>query len=159
MIDQYKSPDPIHSIGISTSILSLFLWSILLIPNYTHARDLGQWDNLANSEDIRRWFNSLMQPDAPQVSCCGPADAYYADSFKTDPQTGQYIAIVTDDRDDAALRRPHVPVGTEIVVPNAKLKWDQGNPTGHGVIFLGIPYASTAETYYHVYCYVTPGRG
>jgi hypothetical protein len=29
------------------------------------------------------------------------------------------------------------------------MKWDAGNPTGHGVIFIGVGG--------QVYCYVTPG--
>jgi len=27
---------------------------------------------------------------------------------------------------------PHVEIGTEIEIPNNKLKWDKPNPTGHG---------------------------
>jgi len=40
-------------------------------------------------------------------------------------------------------------VGTEIEIPNNKLKWDKSNPTGHGVVFL-----SRAG---YVFCYVQPG--
>jgi hypothetical protein len=29
------------------------------------------------------------------------------------------------------------------------MKWDEGNPTGHGIIFIGAQR--------QVYCYVTPG--
>lgn len=29
----------------------------------------------------------------------------------------------------AALKRPHVDIGTEIAIPNNKLKWDRDNPT------------------------------
>jgi len=39
--------------------------------------------------------------------------------------------------------------GTRIPVPNRKMKWDKGNPTGHGIIFI----STTGD----VYCYVTPG--
>jgi hypothetical protein len=39
---------------------------------------------------------------------------------------------------------------TRIIVPNAKIKWDQGNPTGHGVIFL-----RSDDKW--VYCYAPPG--
>ena len=42
-----------------------------------------------------------------------------------------------------------IPVGTRIPVPNFKMKWDAGNPTGHGIIFIG--------TQGQVFCYVTPG--
>ena len=54
-----------------------------------------------------------------------------------------------DSRPDEPLRRKHVDVGTRIVVPNHKLKYDQSNPTGHGIIFL-----SRGD---YVYCYVAPG--
>ena len=60
-----------------------------------------------------------------------------------------YIAIITDERDDAPLGRPHIAPGTRIAVPNRKMKWDAGNPTGHGVIFVGLRG--------QVLCYVAPG--
>jgi hypothetical protein len=53
-----------------------------------------------------------------------------------------YIAIITDGRGD-------FPTGARISVPNSKMKWDSGNPTGHGIIFIG----SDAN----VLCYVPPG--
>jgi len=46
--------------------------------------------------------------------------------------------------------RPPAPEsGERIVVPNHKIKWDDGNPTGHGIIFIGMGG--------QVYCYVPPG--
>lgn len=96
------------------------------------ARDLGQWEN--QDPRISSWFKSLRQPDNPRMSCCGKADAYWADGVEV--KDGKIIAIVTDDRDDIPLGRHHVPIGTRIVVPQHKLKWDNGNPTGHTVIFL-----------------------
>jgi hypothetical protein len=41
--------------------------------------------------------------------------------------------------------------GTSIPVPNEKIKFDAGNPTGHGINFIG----SEGQ----VYCYVTPSGG
>jgi hypothetical protein len=109
------------------------------------ARDVGQWASVDPS--VSKWFKSLMQPDNPTISCCGTADAYYADVFETDGD--RYVAIITDTRDDKPLGRHHVEPGTRILVPNTKLKVDSGNPTGHGVIFL-----SSSDT---VFCYVAPG--
>jgi hypothetical protein len=43
------------------------------------ARDLGQWG--AVDLKIRQWFQALMQPDVPNASCCGEADAYWADEI------------------------------------------------------------------------------
>ena len=123
---------------------------LLLVAAPALARDNGQWNNVATDAQVRQWYRSLMMPDYPSSSCCGEADAYYADSFEIDGD--RYVAIITDERPDAPLRRPHVVPGTRIVVPNNKLKYDQGNPTGHGVIFLG-SYNGTP----HVYCYVAPG--
>jgi hypothetical protein len=108
------------------------------------ARDLGQWEN--QSPEVSRWFQSLMQPDVPFRSCCGEADAYWADNFES--SDGQYVAIITDTRPDD-WGRPHREPGERIVIPNNKIKWDRGNPTGHGVIFLS-PSGN-------VYCYVPPG--
>ena len=110
-----------------------------------NARDNGQWDT--TDATVRAWFRELMQPDNPMVSCCGEADAYYADSFEV--LDGKYLAIITDTRDDKQTGRPHIPPGTKVVVPNHKLKYDRGNPTGHGVIFV--------NTTLDVYCYIVPG--
>ena len=94
---------------------------------------------------ISWWFQGLMRPDHPLSPCCGEADAYWADGVEmTD---GQIIAIITDTRLDEPLGRDHVPVGTRIVVPPEKSKWDRGNPTGHIVIFL--------NNNRDVLCYVT----
>ena len=39
--------------------------------------------------------------------------------------------------------------GTRIPVPDRKMKWDEGNPTGHGILFIG--------TQGQIYCYIAPG--
>ena len=54
-----------------------------------------------------------------------------------------------NERPDGPLGRPHRELGEKIVVPNHKIKWDDGNPTGHGIIFIG--------TAGQVFCYVPPG--
>jgi hypothetical protein len=118
--------------------------SIAMAPMLS-ARDQGQWATADPS--VSNWYKSLMMPDNPTISCCGEADAYYADVFETDGD--RYVAIITDTRDDGPLGRHHVEFGTRIIVPNTKLKVDSGNPTGHGVIFL-----SSSDT---VFCYVAPG--
>ena len=102
------------------------------------ARDNGQWAN--SPPDIREWFQSLRQPDHPRISCCGEADAFEADSFEVEGD--HYVAIITDGKGVIAN-------GSRISVPNAKMKWDKGNPTGHGIIFIGDRG--------QIYCYVTPG--
>ena len=114
--------------------------------------DLGQWENV--DQQTRWWYQTLMMPDNPAVSCCGESDAYWADSEVNDK--GQYVAIITDPRPDGPLRRKHIEIGTKIVVPNNKLKFgpndpqgNTGNPTGHGLIFLSV--------YDTVYCYLPPG--
>jgi hypothetical protein len=38
-------------------------------------------------------------PDNPAMSCCGEAHAYWADAFEA-TSDGQYIAIITDPRED-----------------------------------------------------------
>lgn len=119
------------------------LLALLLQP--IQAADDGQWEN--TDPVIRKWYQGLMQPDQPELSCCGVADAYHADDFEVDGD--KYIAIITDTREDAPLGRPHISPGTKIVVPNNKLKWDAGNPTGHGVIFV-------SRDQKIVYCYVVP---
>ena len=60
----------------------------------------------------------------------------------------RYIAVIAD-------RNGVIPNGTLIPVPNHKMKWDAGNPTGHGVIFLRPEMVRLNE--WTVYCYVAPG--
>src|SRR6266403_38552 len=86
--------------------------------------------------ELNDWYHSLMRPDAPESSCCGLADAYWADEVHV--RGGKTFATITDDREDAPLGRPHVAVGTVIEVPNEKLKWDKANPTGHAIVFLSV---------------------
>jgi len=49
--------------------------------------------------------------------------------------------------------RPHVEIGTEVEIPDNKLKWDRSNPTGHGVCSWEAAWASNRN----VFCYVQPG--
>jgi hypothetical protein len=102
-----------------------------------NARDDGQWADMP--ENVRQWFQSLKQPDHPRQSCCGEADAFEADSFEIEGD--HYVAIITNGK--GVIRD-----GTRIPVPNQKMKWDAGNPTGHGIIFIGPQQ--------QVYCYITP---
>jgi len=118
---------------------------LMLLAAPVAARDLGQWES--QPPNVRTWFQKLMQPDSPYMSCCGEADAYWADSYEVDGD--RYVAIITDDRPDEPLGRPHRRPGERIVVPNGKIKWDEGNPTGHGIIFIGVGG--------QVFCYVPPG--
>jgi hypothetical protein len=122
-------------IGFVASAAALVLLAHF-VPNAL-ARDNGQWEGAP--PHVRRWFQGLRQPDHPNISCCGEADAYEADIFEV--QGGHYVAVITDGKGE-------IPNGTKIPVPDHKMKWDEGNPTGHGIIFLGIQG--------QVFCYVVP---
>ena len=129
---------------LKTSIwLAVFVLAVSKAP----ARDLGQWEGV--DPLTRQWFDGLKQPDRPNMSCCGEADAYWADSYEV--KGDQYVAIITDTRDDEPLRRSHVENGKRVPVPNTKIKWGSGNPTGHGIIFIGVGG--------YVLCYLPPGGG
>src|ERR1700744_5202558 len=123
-------------------VLGLLFGSMVGVVN---GGDLGQWDAVDRAG--RGWYQALMQPDVPTASCCGEADAYWADDVHV--RGGKTYATITHDRQDEPRLRPHIDVGTEIEIPNNKLKWDKSNPTGHGIVFL-----SRAG---YVYCYVQPG--
>jgi len=110
----------------------IFLSILGCLATGAEARDLGQWE--AVDPEIREWYQALMQPDVPNASCCGEADAYWADEVHV--RDGKTYAIITDDRPDEPRGRPHIDFGTEIEIPNNKLKWDKSNPTGHGIVFL-----------------------
>jgi len=126
--------------------VKMLLWTLMTIFVVTgaHAVDNGQWEG--TDPKVKAWYRELMQPDNPTISCCGEADAYYADKVIT--RDGKNYAIITDERDDAPLGRPHIPVGTEFQVPDHKYKWDRGNPTGHAIIFINAK---------NVLCYVDGG--
>jgi len=111
--------------------LSSFLIAVFLATG-VFARDNGQWEN--TDPGVREWYRGLMRPDVPEGSCCGEADAYWADEIHV--RDGKTYATITDDRPDAPLGRPHREIGTQIEVPPEKLKWDRSNPTGHTIIFL-----------------------
>ena len=116
----------------------LLAFAISLFVDSAFARDNGQWSD--SPVNVREWFQTLKRPDNPSMSCCGEADAFEADNFEV--AGDNYVAIITDGKGVIAP-------GTRIRVPNEKMKWDRGNPTGHGIIFLG--------TSGQVYCYVAPG--
>lgn len=132
--------------------------------------------------EIVAWFRALKMPDT-NIPCCGEADAYWADSYTVDSETGNWVAIITDTRPDAERNRKHIPPGTKIVVPKWKLygqsdpenptirKPNPGNPTGHGIIFIN-PYAADKiaagekpdenneiDGFKVVFCYIQPGGG
>jgi len=122
---------------------------VLLLMSTAFARDLGQWEN--TDPEIRAWIQSLMMPDDPKKSCCGEADSYWCEDLHTRRDylgNAHNFCTITDDRDDAVLKRIPVPVGTEIEIPDRKMNRDP-NPTGHSIIFLGIGHI--------VYCFISKG--
>lgn len=116
---------------------------LLLLCGPVMARDNGQWEN--GDPAVTAWYRELMMPDVPTASCCGEADAYWCDEIHVRDQ--KTYCNITDTR-EIPFRTP-VPLGTEIEIPDYKLKWDRGNPTGHAIVFL-----STAG---YVYCFVQGG--
>jgi len=111
-------------------------------PMSVAARDNGQWEGA--DPHVRSWFNSLRQPDNPAVSCCGDADAYFADLMEV--KDGRMLATITDSRGNP------IPAGTVIEVPPQKVNKD-ANIVGRIIIFLG---GSPKRPM--VFCYV-PGTG
>lgn len=122
----------LQKILIFAAILIL-VFVVLIAKAFSHDHEHPELDG---------WYASLMQPDNPNVSCCGIADAYWCDDYYA--RDGKAYCRITDDR--VVAGRPHVPVGTEIEIPDYKLKWDKSNPTGHHVVFLSSGGA--------VYCFV-----
>ena len=98
--------------------------------------NFGQW-GLSRS----RCASGLMQPDNPFLSCCGEADAYWVDNFEVD-EAAMWPSSPTS-VPDGPLGRMHREVGETVLVPNSEVKWDDGNPTGHGIISM----ATAGEVY------------
>jgi len=110
-----------------------------LLTSKAYGRDLGQWEQA--DPFVREWYRTVKVPGTG-MSCCGEADAYWADRTETDhlpDGSTQLIAVITDDRPPETIpqRRP-IPIGTRYVVPPERIAWKHGNPTGHIVIFLNI---------------------
>jgi hypothetical protein len=131
--------------GSTVRRLAVLALGSLVLTATARSRDLGQWEN--TDPNVRAWYQALMMPDVPTASCCGEADAYWCDDIHV--RNGRTFCTITDDRDNVTLRRTPVPVGAEIEIPDNKLTWKDGNPTGHSIVFL-----STAG---HVYCFVQNG--
>jgi hypothetical protein len=112
----------VWSVAVRAQLVAAFL-----IFGSAHASDNEHWA-AAKPTNLHAWFESLTQPNNPTASCCGEADAFEADAFEVEGD--HYVAIVTNGRGD-------FPTGARISVPNYKIKWDSGNPTGHGIIFIG----------------------
>jgi hypothetical protein len=129
---------------VEYSALGKRVWGLMtkLPSNVWQVRYDPEWEN--SPPLVRKWFQELMQPDNPGYSCCGEADSYEADLYEQDGAS--YIAIITGQ--GPAANKLHIPEGTRLRVPTTKIKWDKGNPTGHGIIFLGRDYT--------IYCYVPP---
>jgi hypothetical protein len=123
-------------VAIIIAIIALFIASL---PSFAHDHSRPELDH---------WYATLMMPDNPAVRCCGETDEYRCDPFVRD---GETWCRVTDDR--VVPGRPPVAVGTEILIPPHKYKFDQGNPTGSTVVF-GRP---SGETGFLVYCFVQAG--
>ena len=128
--------------------ITLLMGASLMGPSV--ARDYGQWTD--TDPETKSWYEHLMQPDVPNAPCCGEADAYWCDGLKT--KTDYYgnktnWCIVDDPRDNVALHRFPIPSGTEIQIPDNKLTYKDGNPTGHAIVFL--------SSALYVYCYVQNG--
>jgi len=140
-----RQPTGFAEIILTLIALVLAAMCLLAAIDRAQARDLGQWE--ASDPDVRAWYQALMQPDVPTASCCGEADAYWADEIHV--RDGKTFVTITDDRPDEPRGRPHVAIGTEIEIPPNKLKWDKSNPTGHGIVFL--------SRHGYVFCYVQPG--
>ena len=133
-------------VGSAIAVTAFAVLGILfLMMRPAGARDLGQWEG--SDPQISAWYQNLKQPDNPNMSCCGEADAYWADIAETDAD-GDLVAVITDERPDEPLGRPHIAPGTKFKIPKNKIKWDKGNPTGHIVLFVGAG---------GVYCYVQSG--
>jgi len=131
-------------------VVCIVVLLLALTIHFASARDLGQWNEINNDQTVRQWFKTLMRPDFPDLSCCGEADAYWCDDIRV--VKGHTSCAITDDRPDEPRGRPHVEIGTVIDIPDEKLKWDRGNPTGHAIVFMGGGYGMR-----YVFCFVQPG--
>ena len=90
------------------------------------------------------WMKTLMQPDFPRSSCCGPGDQYFVREYWPSQTNGvAFAAIVLGQNGQSDFR---------IDIPQNTVIWDRVNPTGRGVVFI------TENPRQTVLCFV-PGTG
>lgn len=129
--------------GVLGALLKIVIYAVVLavasvaLATWAFAHDHSRPEN-------KEWYDTLMMPDNPGVRCCGEDDEYRCEAFV---RNGETWCRVVDDR--VIPNRPVVAVGTEIFIPPHKYKYDQGNPTGHTLVF-GRPQGED----FHVYCFV-----
>jgi hypothetical protein len=91
------------------------------------ARDNGQWGD--QPTEIRQWFQSVMQPENPYMSCCGEADAFEVQLEGDEPDGSIAVRIIAGPDPEA--------IGAEIDVPRSKLQARYGNPLDKYILFIG----------------------
>jgi len=91
------------------------------------------------------WMKTLMQPDLPLSSCCGPADQFFVREYWPSQRDGVAFEVIVLARDG----QPDF----QIDISQHKVIWDRVNPTGRGVIFISESAWGRA-----VLCFV-PGAG
>ena len=88
-----------------TTLLIMFLFAIgfvLFVSPSVFARDVGQWAN--TDPTINAWYQGLMQPDYPALSCCGHSDAYWCDEIHI--RDSKTYCNITDDRVRTSISAP-----------------------------------------------------
>lgn len=129
MVAFFKGLFYVVAIGVAAFALAV------LASRVSHARDNEEWET--TPPEVRQWYRGLMRPDYPSASCCGEADAYYADKITVEIDGNgepHVYATITDERDIPG--RPNIPAGSRVEIPPEKYKFDSGNPTGHNVLFV-----------------------
>lgn len=151
--------------------LVAFTALLFLPPSHAQARNFQQviCDDEPDPDTcakIQLWYKSAKMPTSGTYgsypsSCCGEADAYWADQIDRVTDKGVFVTITDkrncattpqyqDDEEGNYYQTPSSPTdecirnrverdGQKIFIPNNKLDdRHQGNPTGHNVVFLGV---------------------
>lgn len=108
-------------------LLAVALFCFLILIGPAHARPGSQWQNVP--EQIREWFQSVMQPENPYQSCCGESEAYDVEMAGNGSDGSLIVKIISGPTEDE--------IGRTIDVPRAKLQTKYG-PTGRFILFMGI---------------------
>lgn len=122
-----------------------------LISEKAHGKNYEQiicGDDDEHCKDIRKWYANAKTPGSSPyiVSCCGEGDAYWVETISVG-EKGIRVKIV----DDRKIQNRMVRDGQIIFVPYERFDdKQQGNPTGHEIIFL----SGDATT---VYCFFPNG--
>lgn len=102
-----------------------------LLSKMSFAKNYDEEEAKQNAA-VHEWYGNVKSNS--NSSCCGDADAYWADKIEAPPGVDYFFVTITDDR---VIKGRADWNGLKFMVPSAIIdRKKQGNPTGHNIFFV-----------------------